>query len=114
MPNGDPSGWNPSPKGRLNNLPVVGLAGWCGLINRSARLSEEERFPSEQIIIRPQGDAVPERAKRVRSARSTAGRGSEATDRRGGSPQPQKKTDYARPVIIPNATPTPRTEVPTP
>ena len=38
----------------------------AGIINRPRRFSDEERIPSEQIIIRPQGEAVPERAKRFR------------------------------------------------
>jgi hypothetical protein len=39
--------------------------------------------PHDQIIIRPEGEAVPERAKRFRIARSTAGRVSEAKKRLG-------------------------------
>ena len=77
-------------------------------------MSDEERIPSEQIIIRPEGEAVPERAQRLRGARSTAGRDFEAEKRLDEVPCAQKKTDYARPVIIPNAIPTPDTEVPSP
>jgi hypothetical protein len=104
----------PASEKNLNNRPVVGLAERCGVINLSGHVSGEERIPIVQIIIRPWGEAVPDSEKRVRSARSTAGRDPEAKKRLGGSPRPPKKTDYARPVIIPNAIPTPHTKVPSP
>jgi hypothetical protein len=90
------------------------LQDGADIINQSGRLSGEERFPGAQIIIRPEGEALPERKKRVRRARSTAGRASEAKKRLDEVPCAQNKTDYARTLITPNAILTPDTEVPTP
>jgi len=81
----------PVPQESLNNPWIVHPAGRCGLISRSARLSDEEKVPTAQIIIRPEGEAVPERAQRVRSARSTAGRDPGAGKRLCGSRQPHKE-----------------------
>ena len=67
-PTGDPVGMEPSSERNLNNPRIVLLAGRCGIISRSARLSDEERFPGGQNIVRLEGEAVPEREKRFRSS----------------------------------------------
>ena len=109
-PTGDPSGRDRSRRETLIIHESSVSRDEAVVINRP----DEERFPGDPIINRPEGEAVPEREKRFRIARSTAGRGFEAERRLGGSRWPQKKTGYARPVIIPNAIPTSRTEVPMP
>jgi hypothetical protein len=58
----------PASEENHNNPPVAFLARRPAIINRSVRLSDEEKVPSAQIIIRPEGEVLPERAQRVRSA----------------------------------------------
>ena len=53
-----PVGTEPASRRSLNNPPVVHLAG-RRLINRSARLSDEEKVPGGQIIIRPEEKPFP-------------------------------------------------------
>ena len=55
------SGTHPSSRRTLIIFRLSVLQDGTGIINRSGRLSDEEKFPGEQIIIRPQGEAVPER-----------------------------------------------------
>ena len=116
-PTGDPVGMEPSSERNLNNPRIVLLAGRCGIISRSARLSDEERIPSARSLSAPEGEAVPEREKRVQGAWSTTGRVSEAgkrLPRREVRPTHQRKTGYARPCKSRNATTTPHREVQAP
>jgi hypothetical protein len=93
-----------------------------GIINPSTRLSDEEKVPGGQIIVRPRRRSCS-RARETcpkrlidHGRRSRGGRHAhDAVDdrsRRGSSPCTQKKTDYARPLISPNAIRAPHTKVP--
>ena len=101
QPEGDPSVWNRSRRETLI-IPESSVSqDGADVINRL----DEERFPSERIINRPSGEAVPSREKRFRIARSTAGRGSEARKRLPDAPDRRKEDGLCPPLNNPESRP---------